>query len=223
MKFHREILIASTLLASWLGMQAVHELGHVCGAWLTGGSVKQVVLHPLTISRTDLLKNPAPLAVVWAGPLVGALLPLPFWLVSAAAKMPGSFVLRFFAGTCLVANGLYIGVGSFARIGDCGEMLSHGSELWHLWMFGLLTVPAGVWHFYENLWLVKGQVTILRSVGLVITLRIAQAEDKATQRCDLSAALGQSRSAAAGSDFQPLSFEKTFVSAPARSSVALRR
>ena len=47
-----------------------------------------------------------------------------------------------------------------------------------------------VWHFYENLWLVKGQVTILRSVGLVITLRIAQAEDKATQRCDLSAALG---------------------------------
>ena len=65
MKFHREILMASTLLGSWLGMQAVHELGHVFGAWLTGGRVQQVVLHPLTISRTDLAENPSPLVVVW--------------------------------------------------------------------------------------------------------------------------------------------------------------
>jgi hypothetical protein len=73
---HQVILIASTLLGSWLGMQAVHELGHVAGAWLTGGRVEKVVLHPLTISRTDLAHNPAPLLVVWAGPTVGVLLPL---------------------------------------------------------------------------------------------------------------------------------------------------
>ncbi|MBC7856499.1 MAG: M50 family metallopeptidase [Pirellulaceae bacterium] len=145
MKFHREILIASTLLGSWLGMQAVHELGHACGAWLTGGSVQKVVLHPLTISRTDLAENPSPLLVVWAGPLVGVLLPVPFWLVAAAVRMPGSFVLRFLAGFCLVANGLYIGLGSFGRIGDCGEMLRNGSPLWHLWLFGLITIPIGVW------------------------------------------------------------------------------
>src|SRR5260221_4916233 len=53
-RFHQIILIVSTLLGSWLGMQAVHELGHVIGAWLTGGQVSQVVLHPLTISRTHL-------------------------------------------------------------------------------------------------------------------------------------------------------------------------
>ncbi len=145
MKFHREILIASTILGSWLGMQAVHELGHVLGAWLTGGTVKQVVLHPLTISQTDVSPNPAPLIVVWAGPIIGALLPLAIWLALMAAKMPGSFVLRFFAGACLVTNGLYISLGSFGRVGDCGEMLRHGSELWHLWLFGLVTVPAGVW------------------------------------------------------------------------------
>ncbi|MCE9526010.1 MAG: M50 family metallopeptidase [Planctomycetales bacterium] len=145
MKFHREILIASTLLGSWLGMQAVHELGHVCGAWLTGGKVKQVVLHPLTISRTDLAENPAPLTVVWAGPLIGVLLPLLLWLAATIAKMPGNFVLRFFAGFCLIANGLYISLGSFGRIGDCGEMLRHGSAIWLLWLFGLVTVPAGVW------------------------------------------------------------------------------
>lgn len=145
MKFHREILIVSTLLNSWLGMQAVHELGHVCGAWLTGGTVQQVVLHPLTISRTDLADNPAPLAVVWAGPLIGALLPLVIWLLSAAARMPGNFVLRFFAGFCLIANGLYIGLGSFGGIGDCGEMLRHGSQAWQLWLFGVVTVPVGIW------------------------------------------------------------------------------
>src|SRR5262249_34871163 len=74
-------LIVSTLVASWLGMQAVHELGHVLGAWLTGGRVARVVLHPLTISRTDLGHNPSPLAVVWAGPVFGALAPVLLWAV----------------------------------------------------------------------------------------------------------------------------------------------
>lgn len=145
MKFHRELLIASTLVGSWLWMQAVHEFGHVCGAWLTGGSVQRVVLHPLTISRTDLAQNPAPLTVVWAGPILGVLLPILFWLAASAAKMPGSFVLRFFAGFCLIANGLYIGLGSFGQVGDCGEMLRHGSASWQLWLFGLITIPAGSW------------------------------------------------------------------------------
>ncbi|MEX2026825.1 MAG: hypothetical protein WEH44_05980, partial [Pirellulaceae bacterium] len=55
-----------------------------------------------------------------------------------------AFLLRFFAGFCLIANGAYIGAGSLGRIGDCGEMLRHGSPIWLLWLFGLLTVPAGL-------------------------------------------------------------------------------
>ena len=43
----------------------------------------------------------------------------------------------------MVANGAYIGGGSFAEIGDCGEMLRHGAAVWQLWLFGSLTVPAG--------------------------------------------------------------------------------
>src|SRR5947208_8539728 len=97
-RLHQGVLIVSTVLGSWLGMQAVHESGHVLGAWLTGGRVARVVLHPLTISRTDLARNPAPLAVVWAGPLVGVLLPLACWGVAAAVRLPGAFLLRFFAG-----------------------------------------------------------------------------------------------------------------------------
>jgi hypothetical protein len=147
-RLHQVVLIGSTVLGSWLGMQAVHESGHVLGALLTGGQVTRVVLYPLTISRTDLADNPHPLVVAWAGPIVGVAIPLLLWGLAAAIRLPGAFVLRFFAGFCLLANGLYVGVGSFERVGDCGEMLRHGSAPWQLWLFGVVTAPLGLrlWH-----------------------------------------------------------------------------
>jgi len=45
---------------------------------------------------------------------------------------------------CLIANGAYIGVGSFGRIGDAGEMLRKGCPLWPLWLFGAATFPLGL-------------------------------------------------------------------------------
>jgi hypothetical protein len=142
---HQAILVCSTLFGSWLGMQAVHELGHVLGAVLTGGEVATVVLYPLTISHTELIDNPHPLVVVWAGPLVGVLLPIVIWGVLAVAGTTGAFVARFFAGFCLIANGAYIGVGSFFGAGDCGEMLRQGSNVWVLRLFGAVAVPVGFW------------------------------------------------------------------------------
>jgi hypothetical protein len=146
--YMRPLLIASTLLASWLGMQAVHESGHAGAAWLTGGEVKRVVLHPATISRTDLTSNPYPVVAAWAGPVWGAVAPIVMWLAAAAMRTSGAFLLRFFAGFCLVANGLYLGVGSFSRAGDCDDLLNHGAKIWQLWLFGLITVPVGIclWH-----------------------------------------------------------------------------
>jgi len=47
-----------TVTLSWLLMQALHETGHVLGAWLTGGQVVKLVLNPLAISRTDVSPNP---------------------------------------------------------------------------------------------------------------------------------------------------------------------
>jgi hypothetical protein len=144
------ILIVSTVLGSWLGMQAVHEFGHVLGAWATGGRVARVILHPLTISRTDLAVNPHPLVVAWAGPLVGVLAPLLLWGLAAALRLTGAFVLRFFAGFCLIANGVYVAVGSFRGLGDAGDMLRHGASAWQLWLFGLLTVPIGLWLWHRQ-------------------------------------------------------------------------
>jgi hypothetical protein len=155
-------------------MQVVHESGHVLGASLSGGRVARVVLHPLTISRTELAHNPNPLLVVWAGPLLGVTVPLLLWSVAAVARLPGAFVLRFFAGFCLVANGLYIGVGSFARVGDCGEMLRHGSEPWQLWLFGATTVPPGLWLWHRQgphfgLGLARGRVSRGVAYGTLAT------------------------------------------------------
>ena len=92
------VLIGSALVGSWLGMQAVHESGHALTAWLTGGRVARVVLHPLTISRTDLAANLRPLAVVWAGPLVGALAPVALWAGAAGLRLGATFLFRLLAG-----------------------------------------------------------------------------------------------------------------------------
>jgi hypothetical protein len=149
-RLNQAILILSLLPASWLGMQAIHEFGHVVGAWLTGGRVARVVLHPRTISRTDLADNPSPSLVVWAGPVLGCLLPLAGWGAAAALGWRGAFLLRFFAGFCLIANGAYIAVGSFDGLGDAGVMLRHGSPAWWLWAFGVATVPAGLWLWHRQ-------------------------------------------------------------------------
>jgi hypothetical protein len=64
--------------------------------------------------------------------------------------VPWAFLPRFFAGFCLLANGLYIGIGSLSRVGDCGEMLRHGSEPSHLWLFGAAAAPAGLWLWHRQ-------------------------------------------------------------------------
>jgi len=139
------VLIGSFVGFSWLGMQAVHELGHVLGALLGGGTVNKVVLHPLTISRTDVSPNPHPLLEVWAGPVVGCLLPLAAYGLAAIGRSPGLYLFRFFAGFCLVANGAYIGGGIFERVADAGELLRYGASPWHLIAFGAATLPLGLY------------------------------------------------------------------------------
>ena len=144
-RLHQVLLIGTFLPLCWLAMMAVHELGHVVGAVATGGSVERVVLHPLTISRTDVLPNPSPRLVVWAGPIGGVLLPLALLLAARAGRFQWAYLIQFFAGFCLIANGAYIGIGSFGKIGDAGDMLRHGSPTWTLWLFGIVTFPFGLY------------------------------------------------------------------------------
>ena len=150
MKRVPQVLLIITFIGfSWLAMQVVHEAGHVLAARLTGAEVTKVALHPLIVSRTDVAENPHPLAVVWAGPLFGSLFPLLLFVLAAVFRMPGVYLLRFFAGFCLIANGVYIGIGHFLAEGaDPEVMMENGSPRWLLVLFGAVAFPAGLylWH-----------------------------------------------------------------------------
>ena len=142
---HQAILIASTLAFSWVAMQAVHELGHVCGAWLSGGTVVEVVLRPTTLSYTRLSENPQPLLVAWMGPIVGVALPLAALVLARIIGLRSRYLFQFFAGFSLVGHGAYLGIGSIERVGDAGDMLRHGTPVLLLWLFGAITIPSGLW------------------------------------------------------------------------------
>jgi hypothetical protein len=75
-------------------------------------------------------------------------LPLLSWLAAHALGMPVAYLLRFFAGFCLIANGAYLGAGMFVPVGDAADLLRSGSSMWPLALFGLIAIPTGlaVWH-----------------------------------------------------------------------------
>ena len=180
MKRLTQVLLIVTFIGfSWLGMQVVHETGHVLVARLTGGEVIKVALHPLIVSRTDLGQNPHPLAVVWGGPLIGSGLPLLVLALAAAFRWPGLPLFRFFAGFCLIANGVYIGIGWLLTDGaDPWVMTENGSPVWVLVAFGLLAAPLGLylWHRqgpHFGLGEAKGNVSMraaITSAALFLTL-----------------------------------------------------
>jgi len=109
------LLIVSFIAFSWLAFMVVHELGHAVSAWLSGGSVSLVVLHPFQISWTTFSRNPRPQLVAWGGPFWGAFLPVLFLGTARLIRSPRIYLFRFFAGFCLIANGLYMLVDSFGR------------------------------------------------------------------------------------------------------------
>jgi hypothetical protein len=89
------------------------------------------------------------LAVVWGGPLIGSVVPLLAFSLAAVFRWAGMYLLRFFAGFCLVANGVYIGIGWLLADGaDPWVMTENGSPRWLLILFGLLATPLGfyLWH-----------------------------------------------------------------------------
>jgi hypothetical protein len=136
------VLVATTLAASWLAMMVLHESGHVLHAFVSGGNVTRVVLHPLAFSRTDISPNPHPLFVAWGGAIWGAVIPLYMWLLSRRARL--SFLLRFFAGFCLTANGVYLAAGILLPVGDSEDLLRLGTARWALPAAGLPLVVAGL-------------------------------------------------------------------------------
>jgi hypothetical protein len=148
LSLHALLLMLTATAASWFAMMILHEAGHILAAWSSGGQVSQVVLHPLAFSQTDLADNPHPLFVVWAGPIGGICLPLIIWLLANALRVPHVFLLRFFAGFCLIANGAYLASAAFVSAGDTKELLRLGVPLWLIVTSGAVAFCCGlaIWH-----------------------------------------------------------------------------
>lgn len=142
------LFVTSILLICWFGMVALHELGHVLGAWVTGGTVLRVVIHPLAIAHTEVFPNPSPGVVAWMGPLVGVVAPL---VAACSFRRRGNLgrLFAFFAGFCLIANGTYISLGSFQGVGDSGQIMRAGTPQIFLLAFGVVSVPCGLWIWHQ--------------------------------------------------------------------------
>ena len=136
------------LYPSWLAMMAIHEGGHVIAAYLSGAKVMHVSIPLLGFSRTDVSHNTHPAIVAWAGPIGGSLIPLLLWLIARAIARPLARIMQFFAGFCLIINGVYLGVGWIDSAGDAGDLLRHGTPRAVLIAFGTIAFTAGlyVWH-----------------------------------------------------------------------------
>lgn len=125
-------------------MMIVHESGHVLAAWLTGGRVTGVVLHPLAFSRTDLAENPHPAFVTWGGLVWGSVMPVGAWLVARLAGWSWAFLLRAFAGFCLIANGAYLASAAVVPVGDAEYLIRLGTPLWMMVPLGLAGIVGGL-------------------------------------------------------------------------------
>jgi uncharacterized membrane protein len=102
------------------------------------------MLHPLTISFTDVRPNPQPLVVAWGGVVWGSLLPLGAWLACRAILPNYAWLAKFFAGFCLIANGIYLAAAAWQPVGDAQMLLQLGTPQWLLVLVGVCAVAAGL-------------------------------------------------------------------------------
>ena len=133
-------------------MMAFHELGHVLHALASGGRIAAVHIPLIGFSLTELTSNPHPHFVAWGGPVWGSMVPVLAWRVPAVARSCGRPVAQFFAGFCLVANGVYLGAGWTQLAGDAADLVRYGTPVWVLMLFGMCATGGGLylWHLLGN-------------------------------------------------------------------------
>ncbi len=141
------IFLALSTPPCWYALMAVHALGHVLNAWVSGGRVQTVHLGLFEFSRTDLSINPHPQFVAWGGPTWGCAIPA--FLYLATRRFRQIWLPGFFAGLCLVVNGLYIGVGWIDKVGDAGTLIKQGAPIWTLTVTRASAATAGLWLWHR--------------------------------------------------------------------------
>lgn len=98
----RWLRLALLLIAAWCVMVLSHETGHLLGGWLGGGKLQQADLRPWALPHSHFEPDPHPLLTLWAGPILGVLVPL---VVALLSRQPAAWLIAHF---CLLANGCYL-------------------------------------------------------------------------------------------------------------------
>jgi len=134
------------LTASWCVMTFTHELGHLVGGWIGGGTLRVAELRPWHLSYSIFEPDPRPLVTLWAGPLLGVVVPI------VVALLARHRVMWFTADFCLLANGVYLALAWIAgdRHLDTPRLLANGAYPAAVAIYCLLTIGFGYVRFRRD-------------------------------------------------------------------------
>lgn len=105
-------------------MTFTHEVGHVIGGTCCGGTLQSADLLPWHLPYSIFDPDPYPLVTLWAGPLLGIVVPV------AIAILIRRDWMWFIANFCVLANGTYIAAGWIQgdRYLDTTKLIERGSS-----------------------------------------------------------------------------------------------
>jgi len=147
-------------------MTVSHELGHVVSGLAGGARLTHLELRPWHFPQSHLVNDNHPLLTLWAGPVLGCLLPL---LVAFILRRPACWFVAWF---CVVANAAYLLLGYYSGNGelDSAKMIHAGARPLELLAAVTIALPPGYWKFRQaSIGLITGQTPAFSRRGLWIS------------------------------------------------------
>lgn len=142
----KHIQFALLLLVSWCVMVTTHEAGHILAGCACGGELVDYELRPWKLPHSYFNPDPHPLITVWAGPVLGVLLPI------SVALIVRKQVMWLIADFCLIANGSYLAAAWFSgdRLLDTQRLIDAGAPAWSIATYIVATCLIGYLRFRNS-------------------------------------------------------------------------
>jgi hypothetical protein len=123
-------------------MSFIHEIGHCLSVLINGGVVNDIVWRYGIFSETLRSESTRPVMDIWAGPIVGCIVPLMTWAVFM--KLNLAQYLQWFASMCLIGNGLYLALGWMDLGSDSHDLILNDVSLISIIGLGLSAFVLGL-------------------------------------------------------------------------------
>lgn len=127
-------------------MTFTHEVGHIIGGACCGGTLVAADLTPWRLPYSIFAPDPFPLVTLWAGLILGVLIPVVIALVLQRDW------IWFIANFCVLANGAYVATAwlSGDRYLDTPRLLEHGASPVSIAAYCVLTLGCGYAGFRKS-------------------------------------------------------------------------